>query len=123
MWDEPEELERDLGSKRVRRSLDTLHEMGERILASLGAHGESVAISDIAVELGLTPRDIAHPIALLVSEGKVVKSGTRRGTRYQIAKRRTKRPPATTATKKTPRRPTKKRRSKQTKAKTKTRRR
>jgi hypothetical protein len=102
MWDAPEEDDQDLASKRVRRSLDTLHEVGDHILASLSDHGEQIAISDIAAELGLTPRDIAHPIALLVSEGKVIKSGTRRGTRYQVARRRTKRPPSMAPPRKTP---------------------
>ncbi len=75
-------------SKRQRRSADELSELGERIEAVLEQRRGPVAISVIAAALGAEPRDIAHPVALLVEQGRVEKSGERRGTRYRLAARR-----------------------------------
>ena len=82
-------------SERVRRSPDMLAEVCARVLASLRAHRQPVAISIIADDLASTPRQLAHPLALLVERGQVTRTGTRRGTRYALCnRRRAARPPA-----------------------------
>ncbi len=74
--------------------------MCDRLLSELRRHKQPTAISALADGLGLTPRDIAHPLAMLVEQNKVSRSGTRRGTRYVIALAR-KRAPAKKAVRKT----------------------
>lgn len=86
MWEEAPIEESDLG-KRTRRTMDALQSVGELVLADLRSRKQPVAISVIAEALGMDTREVAHPIHLLVSEGKVVQSGSRRGARYQVARR------------------------------------
>ncbi len=71
--------------KRLRRTTTALDKVTDRILAVLQPLRQPVAISAIAAELDTSPRQIAHPIALLVEQGTVIKTGQRRGTRYRLA--------------------------------------
>lgn len=73
---------------RVRRSDAALEQITKEIVRALRTSREPVAISTIAARMGSTPRHIAHPLALLVARGEVVKTGERRGTRYQLERRR-----------------------------------
>ena len=93
LWDESGERDGADASKRVRRTPDTLEKLMSRILADLRTRAEPVSIGQVAAALGLTSRQIAHPMSLLVEEGKVLQSGQRRGTRYQLptSRRRSKR--------------------------------
>ena len=84
---------------RIRRSDDVLEAVCRRVTRALRAEREPAAISNIAARMDTTPRDIAHPLALLVAHGEVVQTGERRGTRYALRTRRTKRPKATAASK------------------------
>ena len=84
---------------RVRRSDEDLEAVCRRVLKTLRAERASMAISAIAAQLGTTPREISHPLALLVAQGKITKTGERRGTRYAIRRRRTKRTKTTKAAK------------------------
>jgi hypothetical protein len=87
VWDEPKPAAVEAAQRRVRRSIDALGKIGDRVLADLRTRKEPVAISQIATALGHSPRQLSHPLALLVAEGKVVLSGERRGARYQLAGR------------------------------------
>ena len=91
-------------SRRVRRSVELLGALGERLVAALRHEPVPVAISALADRLGTSPREIAHPLVLLVSRGTVVKSGTRRGTRYALAAPRAKRAKRANRAKRPPRR-------------------
>jgi hypothetical protein len=73
--------------RRVRRSATALQELGGRIVAELRLRRTPVRIGAIARELGLRSRQLAHPLALLVEEGAVVRTGTRRGACYELASR------------------------------------
>jgi len=92
VWDNGHEPGGAPATARVRRSATALEGIAKRVLEVLRAQAEPVAISTIAAALGMSPRKIAHPVSLLVAEGKIRRSGERRGARYQLA-RRTKRPP------------------------------
>ena len=94
-WDEREEAEDTFRSKRVRRTDETLDRVERQILDVMANYSEPVAISVVAEALGLSARSISHPLARLVEENKVIRSGERRGARYLLArpKRPTKRPP------------------------------
>lgn len=88
LFDEPD-VEREPGTApRVRRSSGALSELSERILEALRSHRGPVAISELALQLDVAPRTIAHPLASLVAGGLVRKSGERRGTRYRAVPRR-----------------------------------
>ena len=89
------ESEDDLGEPRVRRSQADLEDWMNRIVAELHRIDEPIAIGRVAERLGTTSRKIAHPMALLVEQGKVARQGERRGARYQIASNRKKRARAT----------------------------
>ncbi len=95
-WDEaaPAPVE-EPGPKRVRRSEAALEEVCAEVIDLLRRAKEPLAISAIADALGLGRREVAHPLSLLVEEGKLLRSGTRRGTRYSLAGRRTLAPPRT----------------------------
>jgi len=101
-----ERADGDAGARRVRRTTEALDKVMARILADLRTRKEPVAIGTVAATLGVTSRQIAHPMSLLVTEGRVRRSGERRGARYRLApppKRR--RPlPSTKAPKKKKRR-------------------
>jgi predicted Rossmann fold nucleotide-binding protein DprA/Smf involved in DNA uptake len=89
-----DEEDDDLAATRVRRTAPALGKLRELISDDLRARRRPVAISTIARSLGLTTREISHPLALLVQEGKVRKTGERRGTCYRLARpRRSKRRP------------------------------
>jgi predicted HTH transcriptional regulator len=96
MWDEPELDEDELAARRVRRSPGDLQQVMTIIVAELKRCTEPVSIGYVAEVLGTTSRQITHPMSLLVDEGKVERSGARRGARYQVKKRKR---PAKKATK------------------------
>lgn len=101
-WDEPATTgDDDRAPRRVRRSPDALALMCDRLVTELRKHKQPVAISVLADALGLTPRDIAHPLAMLVEQNKVSRSGTRRGARYMAAPTRKRAQAKKTATRKT----------------------
>ena len=111
VWDEPDEVagpEQGLRSRRVRRGVDELERMGERVVAALRKLVKPAAISELAEVMRLDARNIAHPLARLVEGGTIVRTGERRGTRYHLPR----------PTKKSPtKRPRKKRATKQGSAK------
>lgn len=75
-------------TKRVRRTQDALDVVQGRILDDLRTRTEAVSIGMVARSLGLTSRQVAHPMRLLVENGVVLRSGERRGARYQLNKRK-----------------------------------
>jgi hypothetical protein len=91
MWADSERVEpaEEDKPKRVRRSEATLEIMCGKVLELIRRAREPVAISAISEGLGLAPRDVGHPLRLLVEEGKLRRTGTRRGARYSLATRRT----------------------------------
>lgn len=82
---------------RIRRSDDALEAICGEVLEALRVERAPAAISTIAARMGTTPREIAHPLALLVARGDVTKRGERRGTRYSVRVRRSRRTKATAA--------------------------
>lgn len=89
-------LNGDAGAKRVRRTAEALDKVMARIVADLRTRKEAVAIGTVAATLGMTSRQIAHPMSLLVDEGKVIRTGERRGARYRLAPPPKRRRPAST---------------------------
>jgi hypothetical protein len=87
MWDDssPEEPTRDDAARRIRRSLGDLEKVMHRILADLKTRKEPVSIGKVAATLGLSSRQVAHPMGLLVDDGRVLRGGVRRGARYELA--------------------------------------
>jgi len=89
MWELPQDDEpNDFGAKRVRRTTAALERVADRIVEDLQGRRRAVAISTVAKGLGMTPREIAHPMSLLITRGKVVRTGERRGARYRLATKR-----------------------------------
>jgi len=88
MWDEPEPDSDGLGARRMRRSPDDLLQVMDAIVEDLAARTEPVSIGEVAEALDTTSRRITHPMSLLVDEGKVQRSGERRGARYELERRR-----------------------------------
>jgi hypothetical protein len=86
MWDQVK-IADDEQVTRVRRTDEALKQVAMRILVELRNRKQAVAISTVAKGLMMTTREIAHPIALLVDEGKVTRTGERRGARYALAPR------------------------------------
>lgn len=72
------------GGKRVRRSAQDLEKAGNQILKYLGKH-PGTGVSELAVELGWTSKDLKRPIDLLLADKAVKKKGQRRGTKYYAA--------------------------------------
>ncbi len=99
MWDEAAVMDEPGESSRIRRSTSELEKVMARILDDLHTRKEPVSIGKVAATLGLSSRQVAHPMSLLVDEGKVMRSGERRGARYQVVvhkpapKRRAKKSP------------------------------
>lgn len=89
LWDEPAPRSEDEPpARRVRRSPADLEVWMSRILGELRRADEPLAIGTIAERLGTSSRQIAHPMALLVDQGKVTRRGERRGARYHLPKKR-----------------------------------
>lgn len=89
MWEAPRDDEpNDFAAKRVRRTPAALGRVADRILSDLRGRRRPVAISAVAKGLGMTPREIAHPMSQLVAEGKVARTGERRGARYRLVSKR-----------------------------------
>jgi hypothetical protein len=88
VWDDGAGDDNEDEAKRVRRSPDALSQVKERILAELAALHTPASIGAIANRMGLTSRQITHPLSLLVDDQAVLRSGARRGARYQLAPRK-----------------------------------
>ncbi len=73
--------------RRVRRRAHKLEELRETVLAALGERG-GVSIGAIARHIGSTPRELSRPIAVLLAEGRIIKTGERKGTRYSLEAKR-----------------------------------
>ena len=93
---------------RARRSEAALLAAQDEVLGVLRTATEPLAISAIARRLGVTTGQIAHPIAMLVARGTLIKTGERRGARYAVAptlaRRAKKRPRLKSTTRRTVRR-------------------
>lgn len=87
VWDDvkQERPARRADDKRVRRSAEALTKVKARILGELSTRSEPVSIGSVAATLGMTSRQITHPMSLLVEEGAVLRTGVRRGARYELA--------------------------------------
>lgn len=68
--------------KRVRRGDEELRATMDRIVAVLQERGEPLPISAVAKELDVPPRSLSHPLARLVAERRILRTGARRGARY-----------------------------------------
>ena len=88
MWDEPAPESDALGARRMRRSPDDLLQVMDAILDNLSSRTAPVSIGEVAEALQTTSRRITHPMSLLVEDGKVVRTGERRGARYEVKRRR-----------------------------------
>ena len=84
MWDEPAPDSDALGARRLRRSPDDLLEVMDAIVHDLATRLGPVSIGEVADALETTSRRITHPMSLLVEEGKVARTGERRGARYEL---------------------------------------
>jgi DNA-binding transcriptional ArsR family regulator len=71
---------------RVRRPAESLERLAGEVLGALARRG-GLAVSEIAQTIGATPREIARPITWLLGRGAITKTGERRGTRYDLARR------------------------------------
>src|SRR5829696_805583 len=71
---------------RVRRPAESLERLAVEVLGALARRG-GLAVSEIAQTIGATPREIARPITWLLGRGAISKTGERRGTRYDLARR------------------------------------
>ncbi|MBM4377428.1 MAG: hypothetical protein FJ095_20300 [Deltaproteobacteria bacterium] len=74
-------------SPRRRRTVLALEEVSAKIVELVASRGGPLAIGTMATALGIDRRELAHPLALLVTQGKLVRTGARRGARYAEAKR------------------------------------
>ena len=105
-------------STRARGALRSLvrrlaEEFAERLVAEIDARGllatleprptqaalparirrDDVMLDTMATELELPRTALAHPLRLLVARGLLVRTGERRGTRYALARTKSKRAP------------------------------
>lgn len=74
----------ELVPKRVRRRGDELAATMDRIVDVLREDGEPMPISAVAKALGVAPRSLSHPLARLVAERRILRTGARRGARYLL---------------------------------------
>ena len=95
MWDEPEPDSDALGARRMRRSPDDLLQVMDAILDDLSSRAGPVSIGEVADALETTSRRITHPMSMLVDEGKVARTGERRGARYELKRPKSRRPKKT----------------------------
>lgn len=72
------------GGVRVRRTSDDLAQLQEQMIAFLD-ESPGTSISEIAVAVGASPKELRGPLVALVEEGRVKKTGERRGTRYFLS--------------------------------------
>ena len=78
---------------RIRRDDVMLDTVCEQLLAFARRSAEPLAIRTRATELELPRTALAHPLRLLVARGLLVRTGERRGTRYALARTKSKRAP------------------------------
>lgn len=72
---------------RRRRDDRALEDVSSRVLAFVANATGPVAIRELSAALELDRRELAHPLSLLVSEGKLARTGERRGARYRAVLR------------------------------------
>lgn len=68
---------------RRRRTGGALESLSAELLALVAAESAPVAIGQLAERLGVDRRALTHPLTLLVTQGKLARTGTRRGARYE----------------------------------------
>ncbi len=85
-WEEPEpQSDDDPLSRRVRRSDAALEVLADRIEQALRDNPKAVAISAIAEALQVSARELTHPMNRLLSDGRILRVGEKRGARYTVA--------------------------------------
>ncbi len=85
-WEEPEpSSEEGPLVRRVRRSDAAIQDLAAQVEADLRARGTAAAISEIAEALGISARELAHPLNRLLSEERILRVGEKRGARYRAA--------------------------------------
>ena len=72
---------------RVRRTAEQLEELGEKLVDFLRENPRST-IGEIAEAVGESTKEVRGPILGLMEEGRISKTGERRGTRYSAKGRR-----------------------------------
>ena len=72
---------------RVRRTAEQLEELSEKLIDFLRENPRST-IGEIADAVGETTKEVRGPILALIEEGRISKTGERRGTRYSAKGRR-----------------------------------
>ncbi len=83
----PEREDEVAAPRRYRRTRGALEVVLSRVLAELGRRETPVSIGVLAAALGVETRILAHPLSLLVEQGKVERTGERRGARYELVRR------------------------------------
>lgn len=74
----------ELVPKRARRGGAELAATMDRVVEVLREHGEPMSISAVARALDVPPRSLSHPLARLVAEQRILRTGARRGARYLL---------------------------------------
>ena len=69
------------GARRIRRSSADLESLASRVVSFLEDHSPA-SIGDVSDGVGESTKDLRPVMQLLLAEGRVKKSGERRGTRY-----------------------------------------
>lgn len=70
--------------KRVRRTMNDIRNTADRVYTLLYNNGAQMRMEEINRNLGTTALELAGPMALLITQGKVVKRGERRATTYSV---------------------------------------
>jgi hypothetical protein len=79
------------GRPRRRRDPEALSALEGQALELLDREGGTLAIGDMARALGVPRHELVHPLKRLVAEGLLVRSGARRGVKYQSVPRSSRR--------------------------------
>lgn len=81
---------RNVRGGRVRRSAAQLAELADRIVTELGRRPDGARAEELRVTLKLPRSAIARPMAQLLAERRVRKTGQKRRTTYFVSARRAK---------------------------------
>lgn len=57
----------------------------DEIVALIASKGQPVGASDLRDDIGVAPATLSNILGELVSDGRLVKTGVKRGTKYQVA--------------------------------------
>ena len=87
VFDEPTSVADDPKPKRVRRTGVALLRVSGRVLEVLETERRPMSISEVAKAVRMTTRAVAHPLSMLVAEGRITCKGERRGARYQAVRK------------------------------------